>query len=834
MSASAAPLAVAPSRVLGAIIGAAHSAGFHDLASWLETDTAEFTAVLQDMLSVTADGLRFPRLNETVELNSGRGGKKRFIVVSTSPARDYFAAVALSGDEKGSILRGVGYLSIVRILDIEPTWSGKQAAKRYKQYVDLLQKYPERIVPFNDTERIRPPEAARPIAPPSDPEPVDVTIEHTAQAGTVADFPKNRPLFDLLRRFGFVWSHREKVVRRTSSIGLPKPTLDLYSLKIHLNSAGFKVAFDIEVAETEEEVAAALARKVEYLDDRAAATSEMAAKARVRAGTQAEHVSRLIEESITKAPIEGYFPTPPNIVHQLVQVANVHDRMVVLEPSAGHGAIADALRTADSTTVDGGLANPTIDVVEINPELQQQLIRKGYPIVGRDFLTFHPGGLYDRIVMNPPFEDSQDATHVMHAYDLLKPGGRIAAIMSEGPFFRQYKRDAAFREWLDKRDHHTSKLPPAKFGRSGEISTRLVTIDKPRDEAPVPVDEDVLDAIEDARERVPAMAAAATGAPLTIRGGSGGGFMGAARRAVEGIPMGQPILVGHHSERKHRRAVEKARRAMDKAVAEDAKAGRLEGRAVGIERAARRVEASVATAARVADYDEFNTLLAARFQKLKRDAGITQIRQGYRGSGTQIANRQIFMRLPDGHGAEAWLKHGVVTLQGYSNGSEFPDATIRYTLEETPDQVYALIRDHMVAAVGGAPAVVPKPKAIVALIRKHAKKDLGATLVRTNDYGFAIGFGAVRETWSGKRAEREFYVEIRNNDAGALRLLVWNGNPPMDGHAEEVGTPRLRSYPAVAQPRRLALLDIEDATPEQAYAAFAATVRRILTPLPET
>lgn len=37
----------------------------------------------------------------------------------------------------------------------------------------------------------------------------------------------------------------------------------------------------------------------------------------------------------------------------------------------------------------------------------------------------------------------------------------------------------------------------------------------------------------------------------------------ASRKAVEGIPLGQPILVGHHSERGHRRAI---KRAQDKAT----------------------------------------------------------------------------------------------------------------------------------------------------------------------------------------------------------------------------------------------------------------------------
>ncbi|WP_143132963.1 DUF3560 domain-containing protein, partial [Brucella cytisi] len=38
--------------------------------------------------------------------------------------------------------------------------------------------------------------------------------------------------------------------------------------------------------------------------------------------------------------------------------------------------------------------------------------------------------------------------------------------------------------------------------------------------------------------------------------------------AATGIPFGQPILVGHHSEARHRRTIEKADRAMRASIAE--------------------------------------------------------------------------------------------------------------------------------------------------------------------------------------------------------------------------------------------------------------------------
>lgn len=52
--------------------------------------------------------------------------------------------------------------------------------------------------------------------------------------------------------------------------------------------------------------------------------------------------------------------------------------------------------------------------------------------------------------------------------------------------------------------------------------------------------------------------------------------------AATGIPFGQPILVGHHSERRHRRAIERADNAMRRSIAEDRRAADLAGRAASV------------------------------------------------------------------------------------------------------------------------------------------------------------------------------------------------------------------------------------------------------------
>ncbi len=53
--------------------------------------------------------------------------------------------------------------------------------------------------------------------------------------------------------------------------------------------------------------------------------------------------------------------------------------------------------------------------------------------------------------------------------------------------------------------------------------------------------------------------------------------------ANTGIPFGQPILVGHHSERRHRNALDRIDNNMRKGVEESNKRDRLNGRADGIE-----------------------------------------------------------------------------------------------------------------------------------------------------------------------------------------------------------------------------------------------------------
>ena len=180
---------------------------------------------------------------------------------------------------------------------------------------------------------------------------------------------------------------------------------------------------------------------------------------------------KIRERELANSKIEGFFPTPKQIVEQMLDEADIKPGEKVLEPSAGKGNIADEIKSK--------FPNNALDVVEWNTSLSELLSDKCHNVVGNDFLK--TDSKYDKIIMNPPFEKMQDIDHVKHAYDLLNPGGRVVAIMSESPFFNSSKKAAEFREWLESTGGTSEKLPENSFKnseRSTGVNTRLVVIDK--------------------------------------------------------------------------------------------------------------------------------------------------------------------------------------------------------------------------------------------------------------------------------------------------------------------------------------------------------------------
>lgn len=112
-----------------------------------------------------------------------------------------------------------------------------------------------------------------------------------------------------------------------------------------------------------------------------------------------------------------FYPTPENLVDEMLVLADVSDQDQILEPSAGHGAIAKHL------------PKERLTCVEISSLHAAVLQGHGLNVVCTDFLQWEPPSRFSLIMMNPPFSRGRAVEHVKKAASLLAPGGRLVAIL---------------------------------------------------------------------------------------------------------------------------------------------------------------------------------------------------------------------------------------------------------------------------------------------------------------------------------------------------------------------------------------------------------------------
>lgn len=171
--------------------------------------------------------------------------------------------------------------------------------------------------------------------------------------------------------------------------------------------------------------------------------------------------------------IRSYFPTPFPVIDMMLDYAQIEAGDSVLEPSAGSGDILDSIR-------DSAPDDVAVTCYEINCTLTNILEAKGYPVHGSDFeRALESDRRYTKVLMNPPFENQQDIDHVLLAFEVLQPGGRLVSVMSASPFFRDNNKSKEFREFLEQHTSEVVDLPEGSFKESGTgVNSKLVIIDK--------------------------------------------------------------------------------------------------------------------------------------------------------------------------------------------------------------------------------------------------------------------------------------------------------------------------------------------------------------------
>ena len=166
-----------------------------------------------------------------------------------------------------------------------------------------------------------------------------------------------------------------------------------------------------------------------------------------------------------------YYPTPTKVVDDVIYpVAHQLEGAKVLEPNCGCGRFMVALRKKKATVYG----------VEVDAGRVALCRALGFTVLHQNFLETAPTGDFDFVFMNPPFYGKHYALHVRHAFDFLKPGGTLKAILPVTA------RDHGLLDDLIPKarwscDSAWSDLPVGSFSESGtNINTTVLTIHKPK------------------------------------------------------------------------------------------------------------------------------------------------------------------------------------------------------------------------------------------------------------------------------------------------------------------------------------------------------------------
>lgn len=181
---------------------------------------------------------------------------------------------------------------------------------------------------------------------------------------------------------------------------------------------------------------------------------------------------------VTPAKNFGAFNTPPELARKIASFADIDKGQTVLEPSAGTGELANAARAL------GGV----VRCMEIQPGLAHELAHvHGFPTWQGDFLKATPAdlGQFDIVLMNPPFDRGRDCDHVRHAWQFVKPGGKLVAIMAARAEYGDDARHKALHRLIDGAQSCYGRepwhdLPPGSFAHAGtQVNTVALTLRKP-------------------------------------------------------------------------------------------------------------------------------------------------------------------------------------------------------------------------------------------------------------------------------------------------------------------------------------------------------------------
>ncbi len=177
-------------------------------------------------------------------------------------------------------------------------------------------------------------------------------------------------------------------------------------------------------------------------------------------------------EKISHKKDYQFFATPDRLADRLVSLADLERHHIVLEPSAGDGAIVKAIHRNS-----GIIRVHTYEAMEINRSILRDMFH--VDVLGEDFLKAvkSKNAPYFRIIANPPFSKNQDIDHVLKMYEMLSENGILVSIMSNHWRTSKNRKELEFSAWLSSVKHEIHAVPSGTFKESGtQVGACIVKI----------------------------------------------------------------------------------------------------------------------------------------------------------------------------------------------------------------------------------------------------------------------------------------------------------------------------------------------------------------------
>jgi methylase of polypeptide subunit release factors len=169
-----------------------------------------------------------------------------------------------------------------------------------------------------------------------------------------------------------------------------------------------------------------------------------------------------------------FYNTPSALTEKLLnKLPATIEGKTILEPSAGQGGILAPLIKKYPNN-DYFYCEYSKD----NAEVLKKILPEA-SFIANDFLTVDEQLKFDYIIANPPFSKDQDIDHFLKMTKLLKDGGTIICIMSNGWTWKSNKKCDAFKNFLMDFDFSIEYLDEKAFESIGlNIRTCIVTFTK--------------------------------------------------------------------------------------------------------------------------------------------------------------------------------------------------------------------------------------------------------------------------------------------------------------------------------------------------------------------